>query len=211
MKIKTLFIALLFHLLMGLNNSNATIITITAEGADINSWAFVPENPTVEVGDTIRWMNLNGVHTTASVSIPSGAKAWDANIPTDGVGYYDYVVEVEGVYEYTCHKSFNGGAGHGMDGAFITKNATATSIQNIENSFVSVAYPVPFSSSFSISVVGGDEIKLFTMNGELIKTIFLTNQEQTIEIDLNGLASGTYFYSIYEAGIIVETKTVIKE
>ena len=126
----TFFIALF----LGINYTNATIVEIRAIGLAGQAQSYSPANPTVYVGDTIRWLNQNGTHTSASKIIPAGAAPWNGDIPTDGVGYFQYVVTVPGTYTYLCHINLGGGNGHGMNGSFEAKAAT-TGITTINDSF----------------------------------------------------------------------------
>lgn len=76
--------------------SIATIHTITVQ--DFN---FNPSILTVNVGDTILWQWVNGVHTTTSTSIPSGANAWNSPIQQSNP-LFAYIVQVPGTYNYVC-------------------------------------------------------------------------------------------------------------
>lgn len=68
---------------------------------NVQNYSFIPANLNVQVGDTIRWVWVNGTHTTTSTTIPSGAVAWDAPI-TSSNPVYEYRVSVAGVYNYLC-------------------------------------------------------------------------------------------------------------
>lgn len=68
---------------------------------NVGDFYFEPSNLTVEVGDTIRWVWIEGHHTTTSTTIPSGAPAWDSPM-TSAVTSFEYRVQVAGVYNYHC-------------------------------------------------------------------------------------------------------------
>lgn len=68
---------------------------------NVQNYAFVPANLTVQVGDTIRWVWINGSHTTTSTTIPAGALAWDEPINSTNT-FYEYRVTTTGVYNYLC-------------------------------------------------------------------------------------------------------------
>jgi plastocyanin len=85
-------------------SSQATTIDV-----DVNDMFFDPISFSVQVGDTIKWTLVAGLHTTTSTSVPAGAATW--NYAFTGPGdTYSYVVTVEGVYEYVClnHPGMNG-------------------------------------------------------------------------------------------------------
>lgn len=78
---------------------------------------FDPVGLFVEPGETVRWINESGAHTTtayhpdnprASVRrIPDGAEPWDSGVLTQIGATFEYTFEVEGTYEYYCvpHKT----------------------------------------------------------------------------------------------------------
>ncbi len=68
---------------------------------NVQNYVFVPANLNVQVGDTIRWVWINGVHTTTSTTIPTGASSWDAPM-TSSNPVFEYRVGVAGVYNYLC-------------------------------------------------------------------------------------------------------------
>ncbi|MDO8550746.1 MAG: hypothetical protein Q7S39_11440, partial [Ignavibacteria bacterium] len=85
-----LFVAFLF------TGAKATVINVS-----VADFAFSPTSFSVQVGDTIVWTSVAGIHTTTSTSVPAGAAAW--NYAFTGPGdTFTYVVQVEGVYEYWC-------------------------------------------------------------------------------------------------------------
>jgi len=63
--------------------------------------AFTPSSFIINLGDTVRWVWSSGIHTTTSVTIPSGAAAWNSNI-TSGTTSYTYVPAKTGTYNYKC-------------------------------------------------------------------------------------------------------------
>lgn len=68
----------------------------------VQSFSFNPANiSSVLVGDTIRWVWVNGSHTTTSVTIPGGAATWNSPI-TSVVTSFEYKVTVAGIYNYKC-------------------------------------------------------------------------------------------------------------
>lgn len=68
---------------------------------NVQNYSFNPANLNVQVGDTIRWVWVNGSHTTTSTTIPGSAAAWDEPINSSNT-FYEYRVTVAGVYNYLC-------------------------------------------------------------------------------------------------------------
>jgi len=73
----------------------------------VSNFQFSPANFTATVGDTVRWIWVNGSHTTTSGTIPGGAAAWD-NPMNSGVTQFDYKITAAGIYNYICsfHSAF---------------------------------------------------------------------------------------------------------
>jgi hypothetical protein len=62
---------------------------------------FIPSELNVKAGDQIIWTLFDGSHTTTSMTVPSGAAAW--NYQFTGAGdTYTYAVTVPGTYTYEC-------------------------------------------------------------------------------------------------------------
>jgi plastocyanin len=88
---------------------------------NVQSFSFTPSSlPAVNLGDTIRWVWINGSHTTTSTvaTIPPGAAAWNSPI-TSAVPSFEYVPAVTGTYNYWCipHQAM------GMTGSFVVFSA----------------------------------------------------------------------------------------
>jgi plastocyanin len=97
---------------------------------NVQNYSFSPSNiNNVQIGDTIRWVWVSGVHTTTSSSIPAGAASWDSPI-TSTVTSYEYRVTAAGSYSYVCTPH----AGMGMTGTFtVVAGATLTVTPNNRN------------------------------------------------------------------------------
>ncbi len=101
------FIYTLFIFLICSTGAYSTTYTIT-----VSNFQFSPQNiPNVLVGDVIEWVWSNGVHTTTSLTIPTGASPWDAAIDA-GSTIYQYTATITGTYNYECsiHSTFMKGS-----------------------------------------------------------------------------------------------------
>ena len=67
----------------------------------VKNYAFEPSSFTINVGDTIMFTWVNGMHTTTSLNIPSGATAWDNPINSTATSFV-YVPLKTGTYKYKC-------------------------------------------------------------------------------------------------------------
>jgi plastocyanin len=78
-------------------NSYATKWVVT-----VQNFNFSPTNlPSVQFGDTIRWVWVNGSHTTTSLTIPPLALSWDHPLNSSNL-FFEYVPAVAGLYNYKC-------------------------------------------------------------------------------------------------------------
>jgi plastocyanin len=91
----------LFAVTLLLTFSHVTEAFAVKHTVNVQNYVFVPANLNVQVGDTIRWVWINGVHTTTSTTIPVGAPSWDAPM-TSSNPVFEYRVGVAGVYNYLC-------------------------------------------------------------------------------------------------------------
>lgn len=73
----------------------------TTHVVQVSNFQFSPSSLNVNVGDTIKWVWVNGFHTTTSLTIPSGAAAWDATMSSSSQTFL-YKITADGVYNYEC-------------------------------------------------------------------------------------------------------------
>ncbi|GGL69792.1 plastocyanin/azurin family copper-binding protein [Halocalculus aciditolerans] len=90
------------------------IVEMHTEGSE---YLFDPVGLYVEPGDTVRWVNASGAHSTASYSpenpraevslIPEDAEPWNSGVFQEQGATFDYTFEAEGTYDYYCepHKT----------------------------------------------------------------------------------------------------------
>ena len=68
---------------------------------------FVPDFLEVALGDTVRFVNVNGSHNSESIPgmIPSGVTAWRSRLRQD----FELQVDQPGVYGYKCTPHYSKG------------------------------------------------------------------------------------------------------
>jgi len=77
--------------------ANATTHTV-----NVQNFQFSPANiSNVVVGDVVKWVWIEGAHTTTSTSIPAGADPWDSPM-TAGNQTFQITVTAAGLYSYQC-------------------------------------------------------------------------------------------------------------
>ncbi|HUM48310.1 MAG TPA: T9SS type A sorting domain-containing protein [Chitinophagales bacterium] len=65
----------------------------------VADFQFTPDTMTIEPGDTITWQWINGIHTTTSNGIPSGAAPWNALLDSMHTSF-TYIATEPGTYHY---------------------------------------------------------------------------------------------------------------
>ena len=123
MKTKNLLLLLfIFTLASGLK---AAIHTINA-----GSYYFYPSSHTINVGDTVEWINDGGLHdinadistlTGSSFNNPVSFQSNSTNVT--GAVIYTYVFNVAGTYNYDC--SIGSHAANGMVGSIIVNSSNS--------------------------------------------------------------------------------------
>lgn len=75
----------------------------TTQIVNVQNFSFAPSSFTINLGDTVKWVWISGVHTTTSTTIPSGAANWNHDInPSPANNSFIYVPSVAGTYNYLC-------------------------------------------------------------------------------------------------------------
>jgi len=67
----------------------------------VSDFQFTPSAINAVVGDVIVWRWQNGMHTTTSTSVPTGARPWDAPMNSTSQRFR-YRLRVAGTYQYHC-------------------------------------------------------------------------------------------------------------
>lgn len=192
-KLNFLFVFLSFLFLT--TAAYSTTWTVTAAGI-----SFTPANITVTVGDTVKWQWVEGIHTTTSTTIPSGAASWNA--PLDAANQiYRYVVTHPGVYNYVCTPHITFGMTGVINASPIGIKPMGTGVpdaynlsQNFPNPFnpaTNIQFDIPKSTIVKLAVynlIGQQEALLF--NGELNAGSY------NVDWDASSFPSGVYFYRL---------------
>ena len=164
----------------------------TRYDVEVMEFEFANSPAVVNVGDTIRWIWVNGSHTTTSTSVPAGAAEWDHLINASSTEF-EYVVTAAGVYSYVCtpHSSMMAAM---FTGVGTMDAATPTALENIfavkieRNDFVTVTYAVAQSAPVSIG--------LYDLTGKLLKTTPSQTQVRGVydyNMPIHDVKTGMYF------------------
>jgi len=185
-------------------SAKAIVHIILAEGTTIPTDIFTPAITYAEVGDTITWVWVDGIHTTESVTIPAGAASWSANLDNSNATF-SYVVTVPGSYYFDCHAAFS----HGMDGYIEVSNPTG--INNPAATLASEVFPNPFTNKLTVKTAKFDRVEVYNIAGALLQSYSNNRPSISVDMDLSDLPTGIYFVGILEKGALIETQKVIKQ
>src|ERR1041385_5923725 len=86
------------------------ICSVTAASAAtlrvrVQDFQFKPAVINAHVGDVVIWRWVNGMHTTTSTSVPTGARTWNSPIDSTTT-QFRYRIRVAGTYQYQCNFHF---------------------------------------------------------------------------------------------------------
>ena len=164
----------------------------------VSSNIFSPAATSVTVGDTVKWVFVNGNHTTTSMNIPAGATSWDSPINSSTTSF-SYKVTVAGNYTYKCTPHF----GAGMVGGFTANPATAINelqdrrkisfYPNPCNDFINVEFTPSKTKSTNIIISDILGNQVYRFDTEMGGTQF-----QKKRIDLEEIPAGIYFLSVLD-------------
>jgi plastocyanin len=192
---------------MSFINGQATIWTV-----NVQNFSFEPDNlPNVKIGDTVRWIWVNGNHTTTSTTIPGGAAAWD-HVINSGNQQFDYIPTVAGTYNYKCTPH----ASSGMIATFTVSPAVGIADNEI-GSEITVS-PNPFKDNVMIRFADNTGLKLKELRvidntGQIvfISEKPITESVECMTINLSNLAKGVFLVRITDQANKIYIKKVIKE
>ncbi len=168
---------------------------------------FSSDSLTIQVGDTVRWINGvdgGGVHNVVADdgSFTSGAPAFPWT--------YDHVFATVGTYPYQCSEH----GSTGMTGIIIVESATGIKEdeQALFNFELNQNYPNPFNPTTKISwqspISGYQTLKVYDVLGNEVVTLvneYKSAGSYEVYFNASNLSSGIYFYQL-KASEFVETK-----
>ena len=158
------FIFLLVIFLSQIIISRATTYII-----ETSDFQFTQDFDTIQVGDTVKWVWINGVHTTTSNGLPPGAQPWSVELNQFNTSF-SYVVKGGGVYNYISVPD-----APLMGGSFVVANPVGISnVSMPAYNFNLIGNPVrdKIEYSFALSENSSVDISLYNIVGNKIQTLY---------------------------------------
>lgn len=190
------------------NNSFAQdLIEVTASNN-----VYTPANISINVGDTVRWTNIEGTHNVngSTATFASNPESFSSGSPATG-WVFDHVFTTAGSYDYRCDLHF----GVGMVGT-VTVAAPSGDNELIEDDNISKVnlYPMPATNFIKVEIA---EKLLLNKNVSIHITDIMGKvviEEEnvvnpSIKYDISMWPGGIYIFQIAHESKIIETKKIV--
>jgi plastocyanin len=179
----------------------------TTHTVNAGSYYYTPTNLTVQVGDSVIWINDGGLHdvngNTNSITNQSFNNPVTFDSPstnTAGAVIFAYKFTIPGTYNYDC--SVGSHAANGMVGSVIVTDPS-TNINTAGTNYL--IYPNPTSDYVYLSgITGISYSKIYDITGKLLQSTSET------KIDLSSYPNGIYIVNIRSNNKTI-THSIIKK
>ena len=181
------------------------------------AYGYTPNELTIEVGQTVAWLNIQGFHDVngdvnsltselfnnpESFYLPPVSASSEVH---ECIGSHTFTIP--GIYFYDC--STGNHAQKGMVGTIIV-NEPQTIVNELEALSVLI-YPNPVSNSLTINLsdlTGVDTtIKLYDSSG---KQVFEKKSSSTLQVDVSAYAKGLYTLELSNSEKVLRTQVVVE-
>ena len=179
----------------------------TTHTVNAGSYYYTPTNLTVQVGDSVIWINDGGLHdvngninsiTNQPFNNPVTFDSPSTN--SAGAVIFAYKFTVPGTYNYDC--SVGSHAANGMVGSVIVTDPSTNINESSTNYLI---YPNPTSEFVYLSGINGDsKTRVYDITGKLL----LSTGDK--KIDLSSYPNGLYIVNIRSNNTAI-THSIIKE
>ncbi|TVR38884.1 MAG: T9SS C-terminal target domain-containing protein [Cryomorphaceae bacterium] len=184
----------------------------TTVDVTVSNNVYTPANITINVGDTVRWTNIQGNHNVngTQATYPNNPESFGNAVAGPG-WVLTHVFNTPGSYDYRCDPHLF----VGMTGT-VTVNDVSTSL-NEYDAMVPIVFPNPANHVVNFrfndqAMLGFQQanIILFDQLGKQHRDVNLLERSD-IQIDVAGLHSGLYVYQVWTDGRIVHSgKLIVK-
>lgn len=180
----------------------------TVHRVTVQNHVFTPASFTAVVGDTVKWVWLNGTHTTTETSMPTGATSWTAPIDNSSTAdtAFEYKITTAGTYGYECiyHASM------GMVATFtVTVPAGVANVASTKE--VAQIFPNPVSNMLNIHLNANPNNNVLIITDIIGKEVMReTLSSIDNAIDVSAWKRGIYLYHLENNGQTMEGKLEVQ-
>jgi len=178
MRFKTLLFTFLFSY-SAVSQSNDTISN--------SGTSWVPSALTINVGDTVTWVNTGGTHNVngTTTTFPNNPESFGNSIAAGWT--YQHVFTIAGNYDFQCDPH----ASMGMTGTITVQDPSLIQGNNIIDPEV---YPNPFYNNLTIKNCNGYQLIIYSIIGKLEFSEIILNDNH--QLSTAQLPEGIYLYEI---------------
>lgn len=162
-----------------------------SHAVEASSFLFIPNELTINAGDTVVWTNVSGTHNVNGMQsiFTSNPESFGNDL---GEGWvYSFVFNLPGVYDYRCDLHWTAG----MTGTITVVSESTGVNQDSKDPLFSI-YPNPVAGKLHITA-GADirSVSIYSATGARILLHGDVNKANH-EISLEGIVAGIYFVEV---------------
>ena len=190
---------------------SSIVLSQTKYTVEVSNFVFTPSDLTIDVGDTVHWVNVQGNH-----NVVADDNSFRNGDPSTDPWTYDLVFTSPGSNPYYCELHGSSG-GNGMSGVVtvLTPSDVSNETANVNSYKLMQNFPNPFNPStkitFNLKESGQVILTVYNLLGKEVTTLVnekLASGTHSVDFDAATLNSGVYLYTI-KSGNFVQTKKMI--
>ena len=203
--------SILILLVLGFLNS----ISQTIHQVNAGSFYYNPENLTIDIGDSVIWVNDGGMHdVNGNISSINGQSfnnpvSFSSSVTNvAGAIIYAYKFTVSGIYNYDCSVGYH--AVNGMVGTITVNNTSTGSLENKVEPEIALVFDFENNElivNYKESVPLEGTILIHGIDGKLINNDKFFTFNNRVKINHN-FKRGTYIFTVVLKDKIFNSKFI---
>ena len=193
---------------------NFSVLSVSAQdliNVEVRNNEFDPASITINVGDTVRWTNVEGFHNVnaTTATFPSNPEGFGNEV---GAGWtFEHVFTIAGDYNYQCDPH----ASLGMTGDITV--AVSTGVSDLyTNTLIKEVYPIPAIDYTFIelneAIITSDidlQVVIFDINGANVYQRLVVDSN-IIKVETQDWATGMYVFQLRSNEGILDSGKIVK-